>query len=100
MALKSIGPTTLNIVVPELPTLANRMASDVGTVQLIISVYLLALAAGQLLMGPLSDRVGRRPVLLRALSFTAGASVGAVLISTIESLIVARVLQAIGASAG
>jgi DHA1 family bicyclomycin/chloramphenicol resistance-like MFS transporter len=100
MALTSIGPTTLNIVVPALPTLANRMASDVGTIQLIVSVYLLALAAGQLLMGPLSDRFGRRPVLLGALSITAGASVGAVLISTVESLIAARVLQAIGASAG
>lgn len=100
MALTSIGPTTLNIVLPALPNLANRMASDVGTIQLIVSVYLLALAAGQLLMGPLSDRFGRRPVLLGALSITAGASVGAVLISTVESLIVARVLQAIGASAG
>ncbi len=100
MALTSIGPTTLNIVVPALPKLANRMASDVGTIQLIVSVYLLALAAGQLLMGPLSDRFGRRPVLLGALSITAAASVGAVLISTVESLIAARVLQAIGASAG
>ena len=100
MALTSIGPTTLNIVVPALPNLANRMASDVGTIQLIVSVYLLALAAGQLLMGPLSDRFGRRPVLIGALSVTAGASIAAVLISTVESLIVARVLQAIGASAG
>src|ERR1041384_4212496 len=100
MALTSIGPTTLNIVVPALPNPANRLPSDVGTIQLIISVYLLALAAGQLLMGPLSDRFGRRPVLIGALSVTAGASIAAVLISTVESLIVARVLQAIGASAG
>jgi DHA1 family bicyclomycin/chloramphenicol resistance-like MFS transporter len=100
MALTSIGPTTLNIVLPALPNLANRLASDVGTIQLIISVYLLALAAGQLLMGPLSDRFGRRPVLLVALTITALASISAVLISTVQSLIVARVLQAVGASAG
>lgn len=100
MALTSIGPTTLNIVVPALPNLAHRMAADVGTIQLIISVYLLALAAGQLLMGPLSDRFGRRPVLLVALTITALASISAVLISTVQSLILARVLQAVGASAG
>ena len=100
MALTSIGPTTLNIVVPALPNLANRLASDVGTIQLIISVYLLALAGGQLLMGPLSDRFGRRPVLLVALTITALASISAVLISTVQSLILARVLQAVGASAG
>ena len=100
MAMTSIGPTTLNIVVPALPRMANRLASDVGTIQLTVSIYLLALAAGQLLMGPLSDRFGRRPVLLAALSLTAGASVLAVAISTVESLIAARVLQAIGASAG
>ena len=90
MALTSIGPTTLNIVVPALPNLANRLASDVGTIQLIVSIYLLAMAAGQLLMGSLSDRFGRRPVLIVALSVTAGASVSAVLISTVESLIAAR----------
>ncbi|AMN44229.1 multidrug effflux MFS transporter [Rhodoplanes sp. Z2-YC6860] len=100
MALTSIGPTTLNIVVPALPTLAKRLAADGGTVQLIVSIYLLAMAAGQLLMGSLSDRFGRRPVLIAALLVTACASVSAVLISTVQSLIVARVLQAIGASAG
>ena len=100
MAMTSIGPSTLNIVVPALPKMANRLASDVGTIQLTVSIYLLALAGGQLLMGPLSDRFGRRPVLLAALTLTAAASVLAVVMSTIESLIAARVLQAIGASAG
>jgi MFS transporter, DHA1 family, multidrug resistance protein len=100
MALTSIGPTTLNVVVPALPVMANRLATDVATIQLTVSVYLLALAAGQLLMGPLSDRFGRRPVVLVGLALTAGASVLAIVISTVESLIFARVLQAIGASAG
>ena len=68
--------------------------------QLTVSVYLLALAAGQLVMGPLSDRFGRRPVLLAGLALTAAASVQAIMMATVGSLIVARVLQAIGASAG
>ena len=50
MAMTSIGPTTLNVVVPALPQMANRLASDVATIQLAITVYLLALAAGQLVM--------------------------------------------------
>src|SRR5690348_14890398 len=60
MAMTSIGPTTLNVVVPALPQMANRQASDVTTIQLAITAYLLALATGQLVMGPLSDRFGRR----------------------------------------
>ena len=100
MALTSIGPTTLNVVVPALPQMANRLASDAATIQLAVTVYLLALAAGQLLMGPLSDRFGRRPVLLAGLTLTAAASILAILVGTVGSLIIARVLQALGASAG
>ena len=100
MAMTSIGPTTLNVVVPALPQMANRLASDVATVQLAITVYLLALASGQLVMGPLSDHFGRRPVVLAGLALTAAASVLAISVGTVSSLIVARVLQALGASAG
>ena len=46
MAMTSIGPTTLNVVVPALPQMANRLASDVATIQLAVTVYLLALAGG------------------------------------------------------
>jgi MFS transporter, DHA1 family, multidrug resistance protein len=100
MAVTAIGPTTLNVVVPALPEMANRLASDVATVQLTVSVYLLALAAGQLVTGPLSDRFGRRPVLLAGLTLTAAASVLAISVGTVGSLIAARVLQALGASTG
>src|SRR3972149_7081023 len=61
MAMTAIGPSTLNILVPALPGLVTRLASDTGTVQLTLSLYLLSLAAAQLLLGPLSDRFGRRP---------------------------------------
>jgi DHA1 family bicyclomycin/chloramphenicol resistance-like MFS transporter len=100
IATTSIGPTTLNIVVPALPEIANRLASDVATIQLTVSIYLVGLAVGQLVMGPLSDRFGRRPVILAGLSLTAAASVLALSMGTAASLIVARILQALGASAG
>src|SRR5262245_42096113 len=73
MAMTAIGPTTLNILVPALPQLSLRLGADIAVVQLTVSVYLLALAAGQLVMGPLSDRFGRRPVLLSGLALTAAA---------------------------
>jgi DHA1 family bicyclomycin/chloramphenicol resistance-like MFS transporter len=100
MAMTAIGPTTLNILVPALPELTARLHSDIATVQLAISVYLLALATGQLAMGPLSDRFGRRPVLLAGLALTVVASLVAIAVSTAASLILARILQALGASAG
>jgi DHA1 family bicyclomycin/chloramphenicol resistance-like MFS transporter len=100
MAMTAIGPTTLNILVPALPELTAKLHSDIATVQLAISVYLLALATGQLVMGPLSDRFGRRPVLLAGLALTVAASLIAVAAATAASLILARILQALGASAG
>ena len=60
MAMTAIGPATLNIVVPALPGMVDRLATDTGTVQLAISLYLLSLASAQLVLGPLSDRFGRR----------------------------------------
>jgi len=100
MAMTAIGPATLNIVVPALPGLVTRLASDTGTVQLILSLYLLSLATAQLLLGPLSDRFGRRPVVLAGLALSVAASLAAIAASSIGALIGARVVQAIGASTG
>ena len=100
MAMTAIGPATLNIVVPALPGLVTRLASDTGTVQLILSLYLLSLATAQLLLGPLSDRFGRRPVVLAGLALSVVASLAAIAASSIGTLIGARVVQAIGASTG
>ena len=98
--MTAIGPTTLNIVVPALPQMANRLASDVATIQLTVTVYLLALASGQLVMGPLSDRFGRRPVMLAGLALTVVASFAALATTSIAGLIVSRTVQAFGATAG
>ena len=100
MAMTAIGPTTLNILVPALPRLAGKLRSDVATLQLTVSLYLVGLAVAQLVMGPLSDRFGRRPVILAGLTLTVCASLLALVMSTVESLIVARVMQAVGASTG
>ena len=100
MAMTAIGPATLNILVPALPGLITSLATDTGTVQLMLSLYLLSLASAQLLLGPLSDRFGRRPVVLAGLALTVLASLAGALTSSIGALITARILQAIGASSG
>lgn len=100
MAMTAIGPMSLNILVPSVPGLAVQFDASVGTVQLTLSLYLLGLAVSQLLLGPLSDRFGRRPVVLAGLLLTTLSSAAAVLAASVESLIVARTVQALGASAG
>lgn len=100
MVMTSIGPLTLNILIPAVPNIVVTMATDPATVQLTLSLYLLGLAVSQLALGPLSDRFGRRPVALAGLAITALASVAALAASTIGGLITARVVQALGASTG
>ena len=98
--LAAIGPMVLNLPLPAVPGLARYFATDPGTIQLIITLYLAGMAISQLFLGPLSDRFGRRPVMLACLAATALTSVFAALAASATWLIVARVLQSVGASAG
>jgi DHA1 family bicyclomycin/chloramphenicol resistance-like MFS transporter len=100
ICMTAIGPTTLNILVPALPNLAVVLGTDAKTVQLAVSLYLIGLAAAQLLAGPLSDRFGRRPVALGGLALTAVMSLAALAVGDVASLIVVRVVQAVGAASG
>jgi MFS transporter, DHA1 family, multidrug resistance protein len=100
VAMTAIGPMALNILTPAVPGLVTTFGTDPAAVQLTLSLYLLGLAAAQLVMGPLSDRFGRRPVVLAGLTLAAVASVAALAATSIEALIVARIIQAIGASTG
>jgi DHA1 family bicyclomycin/chloramphenicol resistance-like MFS transporter len=100
MAMSAIGPVSLNILVPATPGLAVLFNTKVETVQLTLSLYLMGLAVSQLMLGPLSDRFGRKPVLLTGLFITAATSLAAIYARSIEELIVWRTLQALGASSG
>lgn len=100
MAMTAIGPLALNIVVPVLPKLTAVFAADAHTIQLAVSLFLAGLAVAQLLVGPLSDRFGRRPVALGGLIATAAASLAAIVVDNAGLFIGARVLQAFGAATG
>ncbi len=100
IAITALGPLALNILLPSLPRLPEALDTDFGTAQLTLSLFLAGLAVCQLVYGPLSDRFGRRPVLLAGLGlFIAGSALGLVA-DHILTVIAARLIQAIGGCAG
>ncbi|MBS0559089.1 MAG: multidrug effflux MFS transporter [Proteobacteria bacterium] len=90
----------MQILIPSLPAMAADLRISPGDAQLTITLYLTGLAIGQLIHGPLSDRFGRRPVLLVALAAYTLAGVAAILAQNIAMLILARIVQALRGCAG
>jgi DHA1 family bicyclomycin/chloramphenicol resistance-like MFS transporter len=100
IAVVAIGPASTDVYLPALPAIGVAFASDAAQVQLTLSVFLAAFALAMLVYGPLSDRFGRRPVLLSAITLYLAATLLCALAWSIEVLIAARFLQALGACAG
>lgn len=98
--LSGLSPIALNIFLPSMPSLTENLNTNYTISQLTLTLYLAALAFGQLVLGPLSDKYGRRPVLLMGVALFAVASFGCAFAFTIEQLIFGRILQAIGGCAG
>ena len=92
-------PVTTDLYLPGLPALAAEFGGAVGQAQLTLSGLILSFGFGQLLLGPVSDRVGRRPVLLAGLGVYVVGSVCSALATGMEALIFGRVLQGIGLAA-
>lgn len=99
-ALSGIGPLSTDMYLPSLPDISRQLAASTAQVQLTISAYLIGFAIGQIFYGPLADRHGRKPVLLGALGLYCVASLVCALAPSIEVLIAARALQALGGSGG
>lgn len=99
-ALVAFGPLSTDMYLPSLPAMKTDFGATVSQVQLTLSVFLAGFAVSQLFYGPLSDRFGRRPVLLFGITVYGLASVACFLSTTIEGLILARFFQAFGACSG
>ena len=99
-ALSAIGPLTTDMYLPSLPDIARQLDASTPQVQFTISAYLIGFAIGQIFYGPVSDRHGRKPVLLVAIALYCVASLVCALSTSIEMLIVARGVQALGGSGG
>lgn len=100
IAMTALGPLALNIFVPSMPGLVTYFQTDYATVQLTLTLYLIGVAVAQLFYGPLSDRFGRRPLVLAGTALFAGASLLCIFAHSIEMLICGRVLQAVGGCSG
>lgn len=94
------GTLAMHIFVPAMPEAGQALGASLGEMQMTMSVYILGLAIGQLLHGPLSDRFGRRPLLMVGLLVYTLTSVAAAFATAINGLIVLRLLQALGGCAG
>lgn len=100
VAVIAPGPTAVLVLLPSTPGLQRVFATDFGTVQLTLTLYMIGLAVAQLLYGPLSDRIGRRPALIGGLALFLVGSVVCLFAAAIEVLVLGRVIQALGGSAG
>ncbi|MFJ2776691.1 MULTISPECIES: multidrug effflux MFS transporter [unclassified Kitasatospora] len=98
--LVALGPLTTDLYLPGLPAIADDLAAEPAAVQLTLTFSMFGVAAGQLLFGPLSDRLGRRPPLLAGLVVYTLASVVCVLAPTLPVLIAARFVQGAAGAAG
>jgi DHA1 family bicyclomycin/chloramphenicol resistance-like MFS transporter len=99
-ALTALGPFTIDLYLPAFPVLESDFATSAAMIQLTLTGTMIGFALGQLIVGPLSDKVGRRVPLLSVTALHVVASVAAALAPTLELLATARVLQGAGAAAG
>ena len=98
--LSAIGPFAIDMYLPALPAIGQSLGADVGAVQFSLTAFFLSLGVGQLLYGPVSDMVGRKPPLYFGLGLFTVASIGCALASDIQTLVALRFLQGLGAAAG
>jgi DHA1 family bicyclomycin/chloramphenicol resistance-like MFS transporter len=100
VAMTACGTLGMHVIIPALPDTAKALGMSIGSAQLTITLYLIGLAVGQLIYGPISDRFGRRPVILCGLLLFTLASVVTAAASSASLLIGARVLQSLGGCSG
>lgn len=94
VALSGVSALSMNVFLPSLPGMARDFGVDYAVMQLSVSAYIAASAVLQLLAGPISDRFGRRPVVLGALVVFLLATLGTLLAPTAGSFLLFRLIQA------
>lgn len=95
-----IAPFSSGIFLPSMLSMARDLATDYASIQLALSIFMMGIGVSQLIIGPLSDRFGRRPVLKWTMILYVASSVACVVAPTIEALLAARVVQSFGGCAG
>ncbi|MGV8876714.1 MAG: multidrug effflux MFS transporter [Rhodoglobus sp.] len=99
-ALTALGPFTVDLYLPAFPLIESDLHTTAAVVQLTLTATTLGFALGQLIVGPLSDRLGRRLPLIVATTVHVAASLGVAFAGNIELLFMFRLVQGMGAAAG
>ena len=99
-AMIALGQISISVYVPSMPSLVEAFGTTAERVTLTFTIFLAGFAISQLAFGPLSDRFGRRPILLMGFGVFFAASLGCVFAGSIEELIVGRLFQSVGACSG
>ncbi len=97
--LTALGPLSTDMYLPSLPAIGGYFAVSTSSVQLTLSLFLAGFAVGQIIYGPLSDKLGRKPVLIGGLMLFLAATLACASAPSIQLLIAARFAQAVGACA-
>ena len=99
-SLMALNPPAMDMMLPALPNIGSAFhIAAANRPQMVLSIFLLGFGAGQFVMGPLSDRFGRRPILLGGMAVYCVASLLAIAAPSFETLLLARALQGVGTSA-
>jgi len=98
IAISALGPVVLNGVIPANSAIMREFSAEYAVVQLVLPIFLIASLVAQLTLGPLADRIGRRPVMMGALLVFAAGSIWCALANSVELLLCGRFVQGLGAS--
>ncbi len=98
--LVALGPLSTDMYLPTLPSLMRAFGAGIAPAQFTLSIFLIGFAFGQLAVGPLSDRFGRRPVLIWGITLYTAASIACACTDDFNQLATARLFQALGACCG
>jgi MFS transporter, DHA1 family, multidrug resistance protein len=99
-ALTALGPLSIDMYLPSLPTIQRELGTTASLTQLTLAAYFAGLGLGQLAYGPLTDRFGRKRPLYAGLAIYVLASIACALSPSVVALIALRFLQAVGGAAG
>ncbi len=99
-AMTAFGAISIDMYLPAVPTIARTFGASLAAAERTVSIFFLGMAIGQLVYGPLADRIGRRGPLLGGVVIYVLASVACAMATSVELLTIARLAQALGACAG